>query len=81
MLAPQHGYLENTIPSIRASFAAGADPVEPVGEVRRLLPGVRTASCASLKSCLLRYLAGANGRFFDAIGRLCTAGGYITLSK
>jgi glycerophosphoryl diester phosphodiesterase len=30
---------------------------EPVAEVRRLLPDVRTASRASLKSCLLRYLA------------------------
>jgi glycerophosphoryl diester phosphodiesterase len=30
---------------------------EPVAEVRRLLPDVRTASRASLKSCLARYLA------------------------
>ena len=30
---------------------------EPVAQVRRLLPDVRTASRASLKSCLLRYLA------------------------
>jgi glycerophosphoryl diester phosphodiesterase len=28
MLPPTHGYLENTIPSIRAAFAAGADIVE-----------------------------------------------------
>lgn len=28
MLAPAHGYLENTLPSIRASFDAGADVVE-----------------------------------------------------
>jgi len=30
---------------------------EPVAQVRRLLPDVRTASRSSLKSCLLRYLA------------------------
>ena len=30
---------------------------EPIAEVRRLLPDVRTTSRASLKSCLLRYLA------------------------
>lgn len=30
---------------------------EPVAEVRRLLPDVRTASRATLRSCLLRYLA------------------------
>lgn len=30
---------------------------EPVAELRRLLPDVRTASRSSLKSCLLRYLA------------------------
>ena len=30
---------------------------EPVAEVRRLLPGVRTASRASLKSCLAGYIA------------------------
>jgi glycerophosphoryl diester phosphodiesterase len=30
---------------------------EPVAEVRRLLPDVRTASRASLKACLLRYAA------------------------
>ena len=28
MLPPTHGYLENTLPSIQAGFAAGADLVE-----------------------------------------------------
>lgn len=39
----------------RALAVYGGD--EPVAEVRRLLPEVRTASRGSLKSCLLRYLA------------------------
>jgi len=39
----------------RAVAVYGGD--EPVAEVRRLLPDVRTASRATLKSCLLRYVA------------------------
>lgn len=43
-------------PARRASLVVyGGD--EPVAQLRRLLPEVRTASRASLKACLLRYLA------------------------
>jgi glycerophosphoryl diester phosphodiesterase len=43
---------------------------EPIQEVRRLLPTVRTASRASLKSCLLRYIGlGWSGHVPDACRR------------
>jgi glycerophosphoryl diester phosphodiesterase len=43
-------------PARRKSLAVyGGD--EPVAQVRRLLPELRTASRSSLKSCLLRYVA------------------------
>lgn len=43
---------------------------EPVAEVRRLLPEVRTASRSSLKACLLRYLAlGWSGHVPEACTR------------
>jgi glycerophosphoryl diester phosphodiesterase len=49
------------VPRRQGLVVYGGD--EPVAEVRRLLPDVRTASRASLKSCLLRYLAlGWSGR-------------------
>lgn len=43
---------------------------EPVAQVRRLLPDVRTASRSTLKSCLLRYLAlGWTGHVPASCGR------------
>ena len=45
------------LPPARRSLLVVYGGDEPVAELRRLLPEVRTASRASLKSCLLRYLA------------------------
>jgi glycerophosphoryl diester phosphodiesterase len=58
---PQEGrklaaYL-GTLPTARRAQVAVYGGDEPVAEVRRLLPDVRTASRASLKDCLARYLA------------------------
>jgi len=52
----------------RALAVYGGD--EPVAQVRRLLPDVRTASRASLKSCLVRYFAlGWTGHVPDSCER------------
>ena len=55
-------------PQRRGLVVYGGD--EPVAEVRRLVPDVRTASKSSLKSCLLQYLAlGWSGHVPQACSR------------